>query len=300
MRRFGVSALLLAFALLAACSDTAAGAGATGTATSGAESAGTATTAASPTVAVAATTCAQALPGAGTATAGAGFSDLPLPPGATGLAPVKTLGGGDGQFTLYDIALCSSASSAAAIGSFFGTLPSSGWVHSDWFPMDAEAESACGTPPCWARDTRYVTLTQVNDLGGGIVTYHLLVAASPPAPDCSAGYNGMAFTDGYYYFLFSQPPYPGITDGYDHIALPPLTKLVFDVAAGNHYAALCSAGSAAMVKAFLDKHLRAVGWVAQGNGLYAYANKYAIAIEDGDGAAVKAILHWPDPQNIGP
>jgi hypothetical protein len=274
--------------LLAACSGPIAGGSTSGTATTAA--------APSPTT----PTCAQALPGAGPAKAGAAFPDLPLPSGALGLAPVKTLGGGDGQFTLFDVALCSSASSAARIRSFFGTLPSSGWVHSDWFPMDAEAETACGAQPCWARDTRYVTLTQVSDLGGGIVTYHLRLAASPPAPDCSAGYGGIAFTAGYYYFLFSQPAYPGITDAYDHIALPPLTKLAFAAAAGNRYAALCSAGSPTMVKAFLDKHLRAVGWMAQGNGLYAYANKYAIAIEDGDGAAVKAVLHWPNPQNVGP
>src|SRR5262249_3307266 len=150
---------------------------------------------------------------------------------------------------------------------------------------------------CWARDTRYVKLDQVTDKGAGVVTYHLRLATPPPAPDCSAGYNGTPFPPGYYYFLFSQPAYPGVTDGFDHIALPPLTQLAFDHAAGNTSAPLCSAGSPAMVKAFLDQHLRAVGWSSLGNNLYTYANKFALAIEDGDGAQVKAVLHWPNPAN---
>src|SRR5262249_35832544 len=106
------------------------------------------------------------------------------------------------------------------------------------------------------------------------------------------------FQAGYYYFLFSEPAYPGITDGFDHIALPPLTQLAFDNAAGNRYAALCSAGSPAMVKAFLDKHLRAVGWVSLPNGLYTYSDTFALALESGDGAQIKVVLHWPSPANV--
>src|SRR5262249_18703048 len=198
---------------------------------------------------------------------------------AGGPPPVKALGGADGQFPLSDATLCSETSGAARIRTFFSALTDSGWLHSDYFPADAEAESPCPDQFCWARDTRYVKLDQVTDKGGGVVTYHLRLATPPPASDCSAGYNGTPFPPGYYYFLFSQPAYPGITDGFDHIALPPLTQLALDHAAGNTYAALCSAGSSAMVKAFLDKHLRAVGWASLSNNLYTYADKFALAIE---------------------
>lgn len=286
---FGVLVLVS----LAACSVTT-GTGSTATPTSTGSPGATAGTPTS-------STCTQALPGAGPATAGPSFTDLALPTGAVGTTPTKALGGGDGEFTVWNLALCSTGATVAGVQSAFGALTAQGWLTSDWFPADSEAESSCiGQQPCWAKDTRYVMLSQVTDAGGGGVTYSLRLATPPPAPDCSAGYNGLAFPPGYYYFLFSQQAYPGVTDGFDHIALPPLTQLAMDAAAGNRYAALCSAGSAAMVKAFLDKHLRAVGWVAEGNSLYKYANKFELDIMDGNGAQVKALLHWPNPNNYGP
>src|SRR5262249_16249734 len=204
---------LLATGLLAACSGpTIAG------------SSATATISGSPTPTP--VTCAQKLPSVGKANAGSAFADLPLP-SAVGTSPTKTVGGGDGQFTLSDMTLCSESTSAARLRTFFNALPDHQWLHSNYFPADAEAESPCGDEFCWAKDTRYVRLEQVTDQGGGVVTYHLRFATPPSAPDCSGGYNGIAFQAGYYYFLFSEPAYPGITDGFDHIALPPLTQLAF-------------------------------------------------------------------------
>jgi hypothetical protein len=301
----GILALLSLFAIfaLSACSNPVGAPPSTGTTpggtsggTPGATPAATATGATGNTSSGGSATCAQALPGAHAVPIGPSFPDLPLPPGSVSTTPVKTAGGGDGQFTLWQVDLCVNGTSAAAVRSSLGTLPGHGWLHSDWFPADAEAESAC-TTSCWAKDVRYVSLDQVADQGQGVVTYRLKVATPPPAPNCSTSFGVTGFSSGYYYFLYDKPAYPGITDGFDHIALPPLTKLGFDAAAGNRYAALCSAGSPAMVKSFLDKHLRAVGWVPEGGGLYKYANKYEIAIENGPAPDIKALLHWPVPYN---
>ncbi len=247
-----------------------------------------------------ATTCAQVFPGAATASVGPNFSDLPLPANSVSTPLVATHGGGDGEFTIDELDLCTANSGAHGIlTAFANTLPMHGWIQSNWFPVDSEAESPCGDSFCWAHDTRYVKLEGATDLGNSLVKYHLRLAVPPPAPTCTDGYNGAAFPSGYDYFLSQQPLYPGITDGFDHIAYPPLTKQASDTAAGNIYVALCSAGSASMVKTFLDTHLQAVGWVAQGGGAYKYANKFTLNIESSSDPQIKAILHYANPQNYG-
>jgi hypothetical protein len=216
---------------------------------------------------------------------------LALPSGSTGSGPTKTLGGGDGEFTVWDVSLCSPMSKAALLPAFAASAKAHGWLHSDWFPANGEVESPCGDLACWAKDTRYVTFNHVEDgYTRPVVTYHVRLATPPPAPQCGS-------SSGYDSFLFSKPAYPGITDGYDHLALPPLTTQERYAAAGSVYVELCSAGSAAMVKAFMAKQLLAAGWVPQPGqtDVYTYANTFSCSIEDGPGGQIKAALHWGSP-----
>jgi hypothetical protein len=220
-----------------------------------------------------------------------------LPSGTLARHPTKTLGGGDGEFTIWEASVCSPMSKAALLQALPASVTAHGWRHSDYFPANGEVEAPCGDLACWAKDTRYVTLNNVEDGDpSSSVTYHLRLATPPPTPQCGG-------PPSYSYFLFSQPAFPGITDGYDHIALPPLTdQWSGGSAASNHLVELCSAGSATMLKAFIAKQLLASGWVPQSDDPqhYKYANTYDLWIEDGDGPYAKARLHWISPYVYSP
>lgn len=210
--------------------------------------------------------CAQALPGAGPASAGASFPDLPLPANSMSTAPIKTGGGGDGQFTLSALHLCTSQTSAAAVTAFFAGLTSQGWLHSNTFPADGSFQSPCAAANCWAKDVRYVRLDQpIADLGNGVEQYQLTLATAPPAPNCSIPSN--IFLPGYYYKL----PDPGYaaTNLYADIPLPPLSRIVPDDALGGQRGyEMCSAGTAASITAFMNTQLTSLGWTTAGNGMW--------------------------------
>ena len=205
--------------------------------------------------------CSDALPGAVAATAGANFTDLPLPANSVSTAVKQTGGGGDGQFTIYEFDLCASGSSSQAIFTFFAnTLPSHNWPHQIWFPFDGYFYSDCGDPFCWASGgnapPRYVGLENVQSRGNGIVTAHLRLATPPHAPDCG---TSPPYQTGYYYNLQNLAQFHS-TDLYSKIPLPPLTRYFPNDASGHVGFGFCSAPSAGTITTFMTQHLTQLGW----------------------------------------
>jgi hypothetical protein len=239
---------------------------------------------------VSAASCASALPGAGPASAGPSFTDLPLPASSVSLTPTKTGGGGAGQFTLFDLQMCTSSSSAAAINTFFTGLTAHSWLHSNTFPVDGAYQSNCPDSYCWAKDVRYVSLQEpITDLGGGVESYHLMLATAPPAPNCNG--TGSTFSTGYYYKL-PDPNYQA-TNAYNNIPLPPLSRIVPVYASGGQRGyGICSAGTVASITAFMDSHLTGLGWTAGSNGTW---TKSGFSLTVLVSSATDWHISWHDP-----
>ena len=251
----------------------------------------TAGTAATATGAANATTCADALPGAGSASAGPSFADLPLPANSVSTAPTQAGGGGAGQFTLYQVQMCSADSSPSAVNAFFSTLTSHSWLHSNTFPADGAFQSACAASLCWAKDVRYVSLQQpITDLGGGVERYNLTVAKAPPAPNCNVA-GGSTFSNGYYYAI--PDPHYMATNVFAKIPLPPLTRIVPDDASGGQRGyELCSAGTKASITAFMNKNLANQGWISTGGGNWTKSGYSLTIILD---SPTSWVITWRDP-----
>ena len=244
---------------------------------------------ATPTLQPSVSSCADALPGAGPASAGPSFSDLPLPPNSVSTAPTQSGGGGAGQFTLYQVQMCTADSSAAAVNAFFSGLPSHGWLHSNTFPADGSFQSACSSSLCWAKDVRYVSLKQpINDFGG-VERYQLTIATAPPAPNCSG--SGNTFSSGYYYTI--PDPHYTATNVFANIPLPPLTRIVPDDASGGQRGyELCSAGTTASISSFMTKNLTNEGWTSTGGGNWSKSGYSLTVILNSPTAWV---ITWRDP-----
>ena len=212
------------------------------------------------------TNCASALPGAGPASAGINFTDLPLPANSLSTVPTNIGGGGAGQFTLYEVQMCTSDSSPSAVTTFFTNLTAHSWFHSATFPSDGAYQSNCANSYCWAKDVRYVSLAApITDLGGGIERYHLTLATAPLAPDCNGG--GSIFPAGYYYQL--PDPHYVTTNVFANIPLPPLSRIVPDDASGGQRGyEICSAGTVTSISAFMTTQLTALGWTSVGSGAW--------------------------------
>jgi hypothetical protein len=214
--------------------------------------------------------CSDILQGAVPATAGANFTDLPLPGNSISTAVTKTSGGGDGQFTIYQFDLCTSGTSPQAIFTFFAnTLPAQNWPHQIWFPFDGYFYSSCGDDFCWASGgtapPRYVGLENVQSKGNGLVTYHLRLATPPPAPNCG---SSPSFQPGYYYNLQNLAAFHS-TNVYSLIPLPPLTRYFPNDATGHIGFGFCSAPSAATITSFMTHHLTQLGWHQTSPGVWA-------------------------------
>ncbi|MEO7001761.1 MAG: hypothetical protein ABI068_08075 [Ktedonobacterales bacterium] len=242
--------LLAMLALLAGCSSSA-GTSAQPTATA---------TLSAPTATLTAMQRCQALAhfhGSGAATAPTSFNDVPFPVNAVSTAPTH-YGGGAGQFTVTEFDVCAPDSSEASVDAFYAAqMTDKGWTQSALYPYDAAAQTACGDPYCWGEGNvpRFVSLETVTDAGSGLTTYHLRLAAPPPAPSCGAGYSA-TYSD---QLGDSQDN----TSLYANILLPPLTAFQNDSSTGILGYLLCSAGNTTSVTAFMSKHLGAQGWQQQ-------------------------------------
>ena len=238
---------------------------------------GTTTTPGTTSTGTPAKSCADLLPGAGPASAGASFADLPLPSNSVTTPVTKTKGGGDGQFTIYEQDLCTTGTTTQTIFSFFAnTLPSKSWPAQKWFPFDGYFYDLCGDPYCWASGgnapPRHVGLETVVDHGNGVVGYHLRLAIPPTAPTCD---STIPFKQGYYYNMDDLGKYTQ-TDVYQKIPFPPLTRISPNSTPGHIGYNLCSAPSAATIMSFMNTHLVGLGWKSPGGGNWSNG-KYSVS-----------------------
>jgi len=216
-------------------------------------------------------TCAALLPGSVAASAGTGFTGVTFPPSAVMSQPPTTTGGGTGQFTVKDFEVCAPATTAAAVTSFYATgLPAGGWATAPTFPYNGQLHKAC-TGTCWTRDNtiRKVTIENVLNKPGGLVTYHMRLAAPPPLPACAGGAP---------VFITSLPGQPDIP-------LPPLTTVLssFGPSGDVQFSGqMCSAGTGVSVKAFFTAELPGQGWAFPAtNGLCGSGDPNAIRWDKG-------------------
>jgi hypothetical protein len=203
-------------------------------------------------------TCATLLPGAGPATAGVGFGDVPFPSNSVSTA-ILPHSSGTGQWSIFLFNVCSSNSTVATAQTFFATqLPAHGWAQSATLPFNGSYPAACGDPYCWGKDTapRFVGLENVTNAGSSNITYRIRLFTPPPIPQCPVG------------------PYAGPSGPFAHwllsssvgVAAPPLGE--HGPASGfdqNGYAQdpgdnMCVAGNAASVTAFFNFTLPFLGW----------------------------------------
>ncbi|MBA3822767.1 MAG: hypothetical protein H0X24_02540 [Ktedonobacterales bacterium] len=236
--------------LLAACTATST----VTTATPIGTVAGSTPTAASDTPTSVPATCAALLSGAGPASGGPSFSDLPFPADSvsTGLTPVHS---GTGSYTVSTFAVCSSGTSAAAVRSFYVTnLGANAWATDPTLPFDGAFQQPCGDPYCWQKGAnpvarRLLGLESVTDRGNNVVTYQWRVFVPPPAGTCNVAdmtTGGNSFGNG------------GPDDGFQY---PPVTSYNdFGGAAGSHGYRMCSAGNASTIAAFLKNSIGKGGW----------------------------------------
>ncbi|MGE5333920.1 MAG: hypothetical protein ACM3N4_04405 [Nitrososphaerota archaeon] len=205
--------------------------------------------------------CQSALNGATLqpATAGAGFSDVSFPPNSLSTS-ITTSHGGSGRFAIRQFDVCSNASGADTIRSFFASgLPNTGWKQASTYPYDGAYQTSCGDPYCWRKGTapRYVSLEKVTDRHNGYITYHVRLALPPTSPSCTPDPAGIYPTRSY-----DGASLPNTTA----VPAPPLTKDGIGSAGTNGnvtqggYGGECSAGAAAGINAFFTTELPALGW----------------------------------------
>jgi hypothetical protein len=187
---------------------------------------------------VASASCATILNGATVATPISGFTDIAFPAGAV-MTPVKSSLGGPGQFTILETDICST--DAGPI------VPDARWRASPSFPYQGALLQPC-TGRCYQMaNLRYFTQEQIADHGDNVFTYHLRLAAPPPAPTCNAN--------------FSNSPLQGVQTAVEDVSLPPITYAVPDNAPNLRGYDLCSSGTFASITAFLTSALPATGWM---------------------------------------
>lgn len=260
-------ALLLAIlaASVAGCATTSTGlenANATSAATSA--SASTATTAASS----APTTCSQVSGFAQAGPpphAGAVLGSIPFPDPSNSLYTSlnQVAGGGPGLYLVEYMKVCTPNTTASAVRSHFATqAPNTGWKQSSTYPYDGGYQAPCGDPYCWSRTPQvpsFLSLEKVTDVGNGLVTYGIRIAAPPSPPDCSNIVPGGG--SGTIEFFWSQQP---------KVPVPPLT--VEGMGSGHgvggktvYSQEMCGPGTVSSVKTFMSTELKKLGFVASGS-----------------------------------
>jgi hypothetical protein len=185
-----------------------------------------------------AVSCATALRGASPVGSITGFTDIAFPAGAS-MTSVKSSLGGPSQFTLLDTDVCYSGSAAP-------NLAGAGWSAFPSFPYQGALLQPCGGQCYQMANSRYAALEQITDHGNSVFTYHLRLAAPPPAPTCDMN--------------FANSPLQGVQTSVDGAPLPPITYAVPDNAANLRGYDLCSSGTTASIITFLTSALPASGW----------------------------------------
>jgi hypothetical protein len=114
---------------------------------------------------------------AGTASAGALFTDVVFPANSVGYVK-QTFEDHSTQFQI--IAVCSNGTDANSVRSLYASnLPSNGWAQTNNYPYHGNPSSSCGDPYCWnAPDGRWVSLEGVSN-AGSVAVFSLRLALTP-------------------------------------------------------------------------------------------------------------------------
>ncbi len=251
---------------LAGC---ATGGGASGAASGGGgpTSAPTATLPATPPP----TTCAQVAGFAGAA--GLTLPNMELPAGAVAPAPTTSFGGA-GQYTITTYTVCVPNNTGELIVStgkgpepLTHLLSFYGWAMWAHFPTGGAAQQACAAS-CFAFNVddlakalfngapRFLAVEQVTPLQHNLVTFTLKLAQAAD-PTCDGVF---ATSDTALYG--HQPEYTLYYDAGAGIQWPPMTRLVGDSAPDVIGQDLCSAGTTASIKAFMDQQFSSHGYTS--------------------------------------
>lgn len=257
---FASSFLLLAALawLVAGCGRTTSGGGAsTATPTAKATAIPTAKATATPRP-----TCASVFPGSSAIDLRAhGFLYPMAYPTGTVSSTISVTASGPGLFTVNQITICTPGTSANAVQSFYAThLPAleHGWMPSSLFPADGGLMTTCGASCFWnpkGGDIYYMVFDQFTDHGSGVVSYRgrWAVFVISTLPTCNTNFD--AANPG------AQRMVDFVGSGATAFPIPPLSSIAQDNASGGLRGYdICSAGTAASVKAFLDKEVPADGW----------------------------------------
>jgi len=182
-----------------------------------------------------------------------------FPDNTVATTPTKTAGGGAGQFTITEFDGCAPNNTPDLIVNsgkgpkpLAALLPFYGWdPSSPSFPTDGQLLTACPANQCFdysSQHTRYLSVSNATQLANKLVTFHVRLAAPPPAPSCGPNFTG-------------SPLHGYQTTGQNGMPLPPLTLAAPDDASGGLRGLdLCSAGTVASITAFLNSALPATGW----------------------------------------
>lgn len=254
---------------LAGCSGAASGATGNGTTSAPTATATTATTAATATPQP--TTCAQVQ-----GFAGASALTLPnmqLPAGAIAPTPTTSFGGA-GQYTIKAYTICVPKNTSDLIVStgkgpepLTHLLAFYGWAAWAQYPVGGAAVQACAGS-CFAFNVdvlakalftgapRFLSIEQVTPLANGLVTFTLKLAQAAD-PTCDSSFNTSDTA-----IYGHAPEYTLFYDSSAGIQWPPMTRLVGDSAPDTVGQDLCSAGTAASVKAFMDSQFSSHGYTS--------------------------------------
>lgn len=194
--------------------------------------------------------------------AGAVLGSIPFPDPSNSLYTSlnQVAGGGPGLYLVEYMQVCTPNTTASAVRSHFASqAPNTGWTQSSTYPYDGGYQASCGDPYCWSRTPQapsFLSLEKVTDVGNGLVTYGIRIAAPPSNPDCSNIVPGGG--SGTLEFFWSQQP---------SVPVPPLSvEGMYD---GHQVSgktvlsqSMCSPGTVTSVKTFMSKELTKLGFVA--------------------------------------
>jgi hypothetical protein len=211
---------------------------------------------------VAAAPCTSVLPGAGAASAGGQFGDVPFPAHAAATT-VITDSNATGYYTIAHVDACAPNSSPARLQSFYShSMPAQGWgtPNLDKVPYQDDYFVRCTTHNsqnvCWGKDTapRYVVLTNVQDAGNNLVTYTLQLFTPPPAPACSGAFAGLSVME---FWTVNDPQW--------YVPLPPLADAYkVTLGDGSTQVFVCSAGTVASIQNILATNMPKQNWTGSG------------------------------------
>ncbi|HEX9036006.1 MAG TPA: hypothetical protein VF808_03360 [Ktedonobacterales bacterium] len=219
----------------------------------------------------------------------AGAPALSLPhlqfPAGTVAQPPQASGGGNGQYRVNAYLACAPDTDTnltvrtgkgpepfLKLAQFYGWAP---WNH---FPAGGGAQAAC-SGSCLAFNAEdpskgwflgtpgFLALSDVVEVGKGVVTFNLRVTAPPPRPDCA--------------WLPSGGPAPQYSIWYDQAAgiqYPPDTISSPDDTMSTTGSVQCSPGTLAAVKEFMDHQLAAAGYTSDPCQAYDCWKKGAVVV----------------------